>query len=92
MVNRISWVRGCYRKVADQLPDLREPAYHPGHRDFFHSIGFGTMAIAGAAKLNSNSQVSNQLKNVVNITTAAWASRLVLDCATPAGLPIFTKR
>jgi inner membrane protein len=75
-------------RFAGQLPDLLEPAFHPGHRDLFHSVGFGALIVAGASKLNKNSQLASNAKFVVNTAAAAYISHLVLDGATPAGIPI----
>src|SRR6185437_6012817 len=74
--------------IGAQLPDIFEPANHPGHRDFFHSIAFGTLAMLGAKKLNDNPAVSNGVKMVVNTGTLGYLSHLVMDGGTPAGLPI----
>jgi hypothetical protein len=74
--------------IAAQLPDILEPSIHPGHRNFFHSVGFGTLAILGTKKLNDNPAIPEGLKLVMNSAAVGYVSHLVLDGNTPAGLPI----
>ena len=78
-------------RLAGQLPDILEPAFHPGHRDLFHSVGFGALVVAGATQLNKNPRVASNTKLVVNTAAAAYVSHLVLDGRTPAGIPLLTK-
>jgi len=78
--------------VGGMLPDVLEPAYCPGHRDLFHSVAIGTLAVVGAKKLNDNRSVSGSLKMAVNAATAGYVSHLVLDGQTPSGLPLLTRR
>lgn len=34
---------GGFAAFATRLPDVLEPALHPHHRQFFHSIAFGAL-------------------------------------------------
>lgn len=78
-------------RVGGQLPDIFEPAYHPGHRNFFHSGAFGTLAMTMAKKINDNPTVSDGVKLVLNASTLAYVSHLAMDGDTPAGVPVLFK-
>lgn len=71
-----------------QVPDLLEPAYHPGHRNFFHSVAFGTLAAVAVKKLNDNPAVPEGIKLAANAGTIGFVSHLVMDGNTPAGIPL----
>ena len=79
-------------RFAGQLPDLLEPAYHPGHRDFFHSVGFSALAAVGVKKLYTNPRVSPVVKLVAKTAVAGYASHVLMDGGTPAGVPMITRR
>ncbi len=78
--------------LAGTLPDLLEPATHPGHRDFCHSLTAGTLVAVGAKKLNDNPKVPQLVKTVGITAAAGYLAHLYADGQTPAGLPLLTKR
>ena len=70
------------------LPDLLEPAYHPNHRQFFHSL-----SILGGLGLHldttlKNGRYTNPKKLAFKVFVGAYASHLILDGDTPKGLPL----
>ena len=70
------------------LPDILEPAIHPNHRAFFHSIVFnGVVTILVWRRLN-NPDVSVLEKIVLSVIGSAYVSHPLLDATTPMGLPI----
>jgi inner membrane protein len=78
--------------LAGTLPDVLEPAYHPGHRDFCHSWAAGALLVAGAKKLNDNPAVPLPVKTLANSGTAAYLMHLYADSKTPAGIPLVTRK
>jgi membrane-bound metal-dependent hydrolase YbcI (DUF457 family) len=77
--------------VGGILPDLLEPAVHPGHRNVCHSLTAGGLLVAGANKVHSNPTLHPCLKTVASAVTAGYASHLILDGQTPNGIPIFLR-
>ena len=73
------------------LPDVLEPATHPGHRDLFHSVVTGASICYGLNKINNNPTVTAQGKTLLNTVGAGYLSHLVLDGQTPSRLPFLTK-
>jgi hypothetical protein len=78
--------------VGGIMPDVLEPADHPGHRDICHSAVAGTLVLVGAKKLNDNPNVSAQVKTLVNTAAAGYLVHLWADGQTPAGIPLITRR
>lgn len=69
------------------LPDILEPAVHPNHRAFFHSIVFnGLIAVLMWRRLN-NPDVSVFEKIALSVLGSAYVSHPLLDATTPMGLP-----
>ena len=77
--------------LAGTMPDVLEPANHPGHRDFCHSVTAGVLLAVGTMQLNKNPDVSQRWKTVANIVTVGYLMHLYADAQTPARLPWFTK-
>ena len=59
-----------------RLPDILEPALHPNHRQFFHSI---TTLYEGV------------LHGLIVLGGVAYISHLLADGSTPKGHPLFGK-
>lgn len=69
------------------LPDILEPAVHPNHRAFFHSLAFnGIAAILLWRRLN-NPNVNALEKITLSVIGSAYLSHPLLDATTPKGLP-----
>jgi len=77
-----------------KLPDIIEPAYHPNHRQFFHSaVTFSAIGI-GLYKVyhwEPNSGFEKIIRGIMLIGGFAYLSHLVCDSATPKGLPLLGK-
>jgi len=76
--------------VGGAAPDILEPAYHPNHRQAFHSVG--TLAVVGAGTATALRRLDNSPQNVFFRSFGlGYASHLVLDATTPKGLPLLGK-
>jgi membrane-bound metal-dependent hydrolase YbcI (DUF457 family) len=73
--------------VVGILPDLLEPAKHPGHRAFFHSAAFAALGGAGV-HLALKHVKDPELRHLILAFAAVYVSHLVLDAGTPMGLPV----
>lgn len=73
-----------------RLPDILEPAIHPGHRAFFHSwtvalaVGCG---VHRAYHWEPSDDLERALRWVALVGGAAYLIHLALDAATPKSLP-----
>lgn len=73
------------------LPDLLEPATHPGHRQFFHSLAFaGLLGTAGykAYKWEPSTPSDEAIRFLLMVGIGAYFVHLFLDATTPKSLPI----
>jgi len=76
------------------IPDLLEPAIHPHHRQFFHSI---TMAAfvgqigAWAYEWKTEEAWQKPLRELILIGCGAYTIHLALDAFTPRSLPAIGK-
>jgi len=75
--------------VGGILPDVLEPAYHPGHRSTCHSLAAGVAIAIGLSKLNKSSKLSGNVKSVATVAGAGYLSHLLLDSQTAARLPVW---
>lgn len=73
--------------VVGVLPDVLEPATHPGHRALFHSVAFGTVGTMGVRHLLERTE-DPELRKLILCAAASYGSHLVLDADTPLGLPV----
>jgi membrane-bound metal-dependent hydrolase YbcI (DUF457 family) len=71
------------------LPDKIEPALHPNHRAFFHSMTSGGCLVYSAKEMISDpSSIDPDLKYPLCAFILGYCSHLILDGATPKGLPL----
>ncbi|MCW8966528.1 MAG: metal-dependent hydrolase [Candidatus Pacearchaeota archaeon] len=80
--------------VFAKLPDILEPAIHPHHRQFFHSIAFLALLGYGLKKAyewQPEERGSRILRYVALCAGAGYISHLVLDGLTPRSLPLIGK-
>jgi len=73
------------------LPDFLEPALHPNHRQFFHSLTFATALGCGLYKLHKwqpQEKGDKLLKTLGMIAGGAYLVHLAMDSTTPASLPV----
>lgn len=69
------------------LPDLLEPATHPNHRSFFHSITFLMVLLHGNQKVWDSQNFTDDQKLIVSLLSAAYGSHLLSDSSTSKGIP-----
>jgi membrane-bound metal-dependent hydrolase YbcI (DUF457 family) len=81
----ISLVGGA---IAGVVPDILEPATHPGHRSLFHSPAILALIAQGNRKVWQSEQLTESQKTMLSLLSAAYASHLVADGTTPKGLPL----
>lgn len=76
------------------LPDLLEPAIHPNHRQFFHSIIFAGLVGYGvykAYKWRPKDTGDQLLRWVLLIAGGAYLTHLAMDAVTSKSLPLVGK-
>jgi inner membrane protein len=74
-----------------KLPDILEPAIHPNHRQFFHSITFaGLLGVAGykAYKWKPENPLEEAIRFALMVGIGAYGVHLLLDASTPKSLPL----
>lgn len=74
-----------------KLPDILEPAVHPNHRQFFHSVAFASLlGIAGykVYKWNPDNPFDEAVRFVLMVAIGAYGIHLLLDASTPKSLPL----
>lgn len=80
--------------IATNLPDVLEPALHPHHRQFFHSIAFAGLVGWGTYKVyqwKPEDSVDDILRFLLLVIGGAYLIHLALDAGTPRSLPIVGK-
>lgn len=73
------------------LPDMIEPAHHPHHRQFFHSVVFAGFLAYLAYKLykwNPDEPLKRIGKLVALTAVAAYLIHLAMDAQTPRSIPL----
>lgn len=76
---------------ATNVPDLLEPASHPGHRRFFHSFTFaGLLGYAGyrVYKWETDGEFEAIVRFALLAGIGAYLIHLLMDARTPKGLPL----
>jgi inner membrane protein len=87
-------IAGVLGASLGKLPDWLEPAVHPNHRQFFHSVAVLTTGAYGIKKLfewNPETQGKVWLRRILLVGGAAYISHLLLDGVTPKSLPLIGK-
>jgi membrane-bound metal-dependent hydrolase YbcI (DUF457 family) len=76
--------------LAACVPDALEPACHPGHRKFIHSLS--AAALAGKVTYEHCKPENKKLEELHRILLASgfagYISHLAADACTPRGLPL----
>jgi membrane-bound metal-dependent hydrolase YbcI (DUF457 family) len=84
-------ILGC---VAGKLPDHIEPAIHPNHRQFFHSITIMSLLTVGLIKTyqwKPGQPLEKLIRGLVLLGGVGYLSHLLCDATTPKGLPLVGK-
>lgn len=74
-----------------KLPDILEPAIHPNHRQFFHSVAFASLlGVAGYKiyKWNPDNPFDEAIRFALMVAVGAYGIHLLLDASTPKSLPL----
>lgn len=82
---------GALAGILTKLPDVLEPAVHPQHRQFFHSVACAALVATGWKALHEwqpQSEEARFLRKVGMIAAGAYLCHLALDAITPRSLPL----
>ena len=80
--------------ICTNIPDILEPATHPRHRHFFHSVTFAGLLGYGmykAYKWEPETESDKLLRFALLAGGAGILIHLVMDSGTPRSLPLFGK-
>jgi len=67
--------------------DILEPAKHPNHRQFFHSVGFSGLMLWARDGVRKSPTIDEVSKRYFDWALCAYGSHLLCDSQTPKGLP-----
>lgn len=87
-------VGGALSASIASLPDMIEPAIHPHHRQFFHSILFAMLVGYGvykAYKWEPETPLKELLRIIAVIGGSAYLLHLAADSLTKRSLPLIGK-
>lgn len=85
---------GAIGAALGKLPDMIEPAIHPHHRQFFHSVVVAAGLVAGMRKLyqwEPEDGLEKVVRSLLLVGGAAYLSHLALDALTSRSLPLVGK-
>lgn len=74
--------------IGASLHDLVEPAIHPNHRAFFHSIAFNGLLAASIRRAWMDPTMPPERRVLFAVLGLGCLSHPCLDALTPKGLPI----
>lgn len=80
--------------ICTNIPDWLEPALHPHHRQFFHSIAFAAMIGGSMYKLSqweTQTEGEKLLKLCLMVAGGAYLVHLAMDACTKRSLPLLGK-
>jgi len=82
-------VFGLFGGAAATLPDVIDPPLSPTHRNIGHSIVLSGLSIPTMLrKIDESSQINQYQKDFARSILWSYASHLLLDANTPAGVPL----
>lgn len=90
----IPLIGGALAAFLTNIPDMLEPAAHPNHRQFFHSLAFAAAVGLGWRKLylwQPEDEAQKLLRFALQVGCAAYLIHLSLDACTSRSLPIIGK-
>lgn len=85
------FVMGAAAALMPSLPDLLEPAIHPNHRKFFHSVAAALLVAHGihkAYKWDAQSGWERVGRALILAGGAAYLAHLARDAFTAKSLPL----
>ncbi len=80
--------------ICTNLPDILEPAIHPHHRQFFHSVALATLIGGGMYKLGqweTKTEMEKVLKFCLIAAGGSYLIHLAMDACTRRSLPLLGK-
>lgn len=80
--------------LCTNLPDILEPAIHPHHRQFFHSVTFAALIFGGMCKLyqwEPQTEGEKLLKFCLLVAGGSYLIHLAMDACTRRSLPLLGK-
>lgn len=88
-------IAGGLGAACGSLPDLlEEPAIHPNHRQFFHSVAFGLVMAGGIRQVyrwQPEEPWQCVLRGAALIAGGAYLVHLAMDATTHKSLPLIGK-
>lgn len=82
-------VFGLFGGAVATLPDVIDPPISPTHRSIGHSIALSGLSIPTSLnKIKESPQINQCQKDFAQSMILSYASHLLLDAGTPAGLPL----
>jgi inner membrane protein len=90
-VDGSAFAMGAAAALLPSLPDLLEPAVHPNHRRFFHSVTFAaavTYSMRRAYKWETQEPWERLARLAVLVGGSAYLAHLVRDAFTAKSLPL----
>ena len=80
--------------LCGSLPDVLEPAIHPNHRQFFHSVAFGVLLGRGLLSLyrwQPDDDAGRLLRALGVVAGGAYLTHLIMDATTAKSIPLVGK-
>lgn len=81
----------CIGVTCGTLPDVFEPAFHPNHRQFFHSLAFAGIVGYGCYRLyqwKPENDTEKLMRFLLLTVSAAYLTHLAMDAFSTKGLPL----
>jgi len=81
----------CIAAVCGTLPDVLEPALHPNHRQFFHSLvaaGLVGFTWYRLYRWEPSTPAEKLVRLLLLAASGAFLTHLVMDVSSPKGLPL----
>ena len=88
------WSGSLLAAICTNIPDMLEPAAHPHHRQFFHSIVFAGMVGYGMHKTykwNPETDLDKFIRFGLLMAGTGILIHLAMDSLTPRSLPLLGK-
>lgn len=85
---------GGLAALCGSLPDLLEPAVHPNHRHFFHSVVFAAALFEGGRRIyqwQPDEDWQRLVRSLTLIAGGAYLVHLAMDATTAKSLPLLGK-
>ena len=84
-------VAGGFGALCGSLPDIIEPAFHPNHRQFFHSVAFAIVLACDLRRLyrwQPEEPWQRGVRGVGLVAGGAYLVHLAMDATTTKSLPL----